>query len=359
MEGLREPFFRFSRKELEKFLDEKFSLPRFRAEQLFNWVYKRNVYDLSQMTDISLQTRSQLEAAFDFSLPEIAERKISSDGTRKYLFRVGGTDLIEAVMIKQPNRMTLCVSSQVGCAMGCEFCRTATMKLKRHLGTHEIIGQVMAVIEDAKNFGDSFQNMVFMGMGEPLHNVDNVIESNRILTDPKGLGMAGRRITVSTSGLVPQIEKFGQAATGVSLAISLNSTTDEVRSKIMPVNKRYPIEVLLQTLREYPLKPRQTLTIEYVMLKGVNDSREDLKRLPKLLRGIRCKVNLIPYNTNADLGFECPSEEIIYSWQKELFRQGIETTVRWSKGKDIDAACGQLATVATAKTKKVSIQVLE
>lgn len=307
------------------------------------------------MTDISLQTRTMLADVFEFSLPKVADRKISSDGTRKYVFSCGENELIEAVMIKQPTRMTLCVSSQVGCAMGCTFCRTATMKLKRHLGVAEIIGQVMAVIEDAKNFGDSFQNMVFMGMGEPLHNVDNVIDANRILTDPKGIGMSGKRITVSTSGLVPQIQKFGQAGTGVNLAISLNASSDEVRSQIMPVNKRYPINVLLDTLREYPLKNRQTLTIEYVMLKGVNDSKEDLYRLPKLLKGLRCKINLIPYNTNAALGFESPREDWIYHWQKELFKSGIETTVRWSKGRDIDAACGQLATASTRKNAKLAI----
>ena len=348
------PFFSLSRTALEKILTETYKMPRFRAQQLFSWVYKRGVRDFSEMTDIGIESRALLATAFDFTLPEIVDRQISTDGTRKYLFKVSKGELIESVMIKQPNRMTLCVSSQVGCAMGCSFCRTATMKLKRHLGVHEILGQVMAVIEDAKNFGDSFQNMVFMGMGEPLHNLDGVVNATNILTDPKGLNFAGRRITVSTSGLVPQIEKFGQSSANINLAISLNATTDEVRNQIMPVNKRYPLQTLLATLRNYPLKPRRTITIEYVMLAGVNDSKEDLKRLPKLLEGIVCKVNLIPYNTNADLGFRCPSKELVYQWQKELLRSGVETTVRWSKGQDINAACGQLAT-ASGKAKPASL----
>lgn len=349
-ESNRIAFFSLSLSALQQLLTEIYQMPRFRAQQIFSWVYKRGVFDFSQMTDIALESRELLAEVFDFSLPEIVERQISSDGTRKYLFKVQGGELIESVMIKQPNRMTLCVSSQVGCAMGCAFCRTATMKLKRHLSSAEIIGQVMAVIEDAKNFGDSFQNMVFMGMGEPLHNLDGVVTSTNILTDPKGLNLAGKRITVSTSGLVPQIEKFGLSSANINLAISLNATTNEVRSEIMPVNKRYPLELLLETLRNYPLKSRRTITIEYVMLSGVNDSKEDLKRLPKLLNGICCKVNLIPYNTNADLGFKSPSKDIVYHWQKELLRHGVETTVRWSKGQDINAACGQLAT-SSSKNK--------
>lgn len=345
-------FYSFSRAALEKLLVEEFDMPRFRAQQIFSWVYRRRIENFSEMTDLSQEAREVLARQFHFRLPKIVERKISLDGTRKYLFEVGEGALIESVMIKQPNRMTLCVSSQVGCAMGCTFCRTATMKLKRHLQTDEIIGQVMAVIDDARNFGDSFQNMVFMGMGEPLHNLENVATAAEILTEPKGLNLAGKRITVSTSGLVPQISALGQSKAQVNLAISLNATTDDIRDSIMPINKRYPLAQLLECLHAYPLKPRRTITIEYVMLSGVNDSIEDLRRLPKLLHKLRCKVNLIPYNTNADLGFASPKHDWVYHWQRELLRHGIETTVRWSKGQDIDAACGQLATASAAAKKK-------
>lgn len=349
-------FFNLSRTDLEALLQERLGEKTYRAEQLFNWVYKNALYDTNQMTNIGVKLRAELARMFEFPLAKTAERQISRDGTRKYLFQVEAGDSVESVMIKQPTRMTLCVSSQVGCAMGCKFCRTATMGLKRNLTTSEIIRQVLGVIEDSKSFDDTFSNIVFMGMGEPFHNIDNVLNALRILTDPQGLFIGPRKITVSTSGLVPAIRKFGQADTGVNLAVSLNATTDEVRSEVMPVNKAYPISELLGALSEFPLKARKLITIEYVMLEGVNTTDGDRQRLPKLLRELPCKLNLIPYNENAGLPFKSPSKEKVASWQQWLNARGIQTTVRWSKGDDISAACGQLATASVKAPAKKRLQ---
>lgn len=345
--GGLEDFFNLSPRELESFLEEHLAEPKFRATQLIQWVYGRGVRDFSLMSDLGKGLREKLATTFSFPKALINDRQISSDGTRKYLFGLSQGDAVESVMIKQPTRMTLCVSSQVGCGMGCEFCRTATMGFRRNLSTSEIIQQVLAVNEDAEAFGDEFQNMVFMGMGEPLHNVGNVIRALEILTHPHGLALAPRKITVSTVGLVPGIKKFGEDGAKANLAVSLNATTDEVRSKIMPINKRYPIPELLGTIREFPLKGRKKITFEYVMLSDVNDTDADLKRLPKLLRGIPSKINLIPYNENAGLGFRTPPAERIHKWQRALSTQNLDATIRWSKGQDISAACGQLAVAAT------------
>lgn len=237
--------------------------------------------------------------------------------------------------------------------MGCKFCRTATMGFGRHLRTSEILQQVLGVIDDAKNFGDMFSNVVFMGMGEPLHNFDGVTRTLSLMTDPRGLAIGGRRITVSSVGLVPAIERFGALDTGVNLAISLNATTDEIRQQIMPINKAYPLERLQQCLKDFPLRKGRRITIEYVMLADINDTDEDLKRLPKVVKGIPVKINLIPYNENAGLGFKAPSRQRVSQWQSRLNDQGFCTTVRWSKGADINAACGQLA--SNANKKKLAV----
>lgn len=335
--------FSYCRQTLGEEIKRRFGEPVFRATQLFQWIYKRGVSDLTEMSDLSKRFRDALGRELVLPRGRIHSRQISADGTRKYLIEVEGGDLVETVLIKQPRRNTLCVSSQVGCAMGCRFCRTATMGLRRQLSASEIVRQVMAVVEDSRSFGDSFTNVVFMGMGEPLHNLANVRTAVRVLTDMHGLGIAPRKITVSTVGLVPAIREFGTTVPA-NIAVSLNATTDEIRSQIMPINKKYPLDELLGVLREYPANKRRRITIEYVMLHGVNDSREDLARLPTLLRGVPAKVNLIPYNANAGLGFETPPEEWVALWQRKLHDQGVEVTVRWSKGRDIDAACGQLLT---------------
>lgn len=341
------------RESLGREIQHRYGEAPFRATQLFQWVYKRGIGDIAQMSDLSKGFRDRLIQELVIPTGRIHSRQVSEDGTRKYLVEVESGDLVETVLIKQPRRNTLCVSSQVGCAMGCKFCRTATMGLRRHLSASEILRQVMAVIADSRSFGDTFTNVVFMGMGEPLHNLPNIRTAVRVLTDMHGIGIAPRKITVSTVGLVPAIREFG-ATVPANIAVSLNATTDEVRSQIMPVNQRYPLEQLLEVLREYPANKRRRITIEYVMLHGVNDTTEDLRRLPGLLKGVPAKVNLIPYNANAGLGFQTPPEEWVAQWQRKLHEKGVEVTVRWSKGRDIDAACGQLLTVTGQKKGKAA-----
>lgn len=329
---------------MAKLLADNFDCPKFTSNQLFEWVYKRGVTDFSLMTNLSKSLREKLPTFFKFNKAEIIEREISVDGTRKYLFKVSPDVSVETVMIKQEKRMTLCVSSQKGCGMGCKFCQTAQMGFLGNLSAGDIVRQVLAVREDAKNFGDDFTNIVFMGMGEPLHNFKGVTDCFSILLDNLGLAIGPRKITVSSVGLVPAIKKFGELDTGINLAISLNATTDKVRSSIMPVNKKFNLDTLLDCLRNFPLRSKKKITIEYVMLAGVNDSREDLHRLPKLLKGIPSKINLIPYNDNADLGFQTPSRKKVLQWNTYLNEIGMSSTIRWSKGVDINAACGQLHT---------------
>jgi 23S rRNA (adenine2503-C2)-methyltransferase len=339
-------FYNYRYSELVATLESEFGVSSYRATQLFDWVYRKRVTDFSQMSNIGRGLRTAFADFFYFPVANIHERHISSDGTRKYLFEVEEGDLVESVMIKQVNRMTLCVSSQVGCAMGCKFCRTGTMGLKRSLSTSEILRQVNGVIEDAKEFGDSFQNIVFMGMGEPLHNYDGVTRAVSVLTDDFGYGMSPRKVTVSTVGLVPAIRKLADSDVSVSLAVSLNATTDEVRSQVMPVNRKYSIRELLDAVRSFPDSPRKKVTIEYVMLGGVNDTEADMHRLAAMMRGLPVKVNLIPYNDNAGLGYKTPTREWVFTWQKYLNSQGQQAFIRWSKGADIAAACGQLATAS-------------
>jgi len=337
-------FFELPIEELGQILEEGFDMPSYRARQLYDWVYKKGSRDFSEMLNISKNLRPKLAEYFEFRKIPIQKRELSKDGSRKYLFEMDKGDAVESVIVKQPRRITLCISSQVGCAMGCAFCRTGTMGFVRNISASEIVRQVLGVIEDSKNFGDEFQNIVFMGMGEPLHNVKNVKKALKILTSHYGLSIPPRKITVSTAGLVPAIKELSSDGYLASLAVSLNATTNKVRSQIMPINKKYPIEDLLEALKNYPIKGRKKITIEYVLLAGVNDKDEDLKMLPKLLHGIPCKVNLIPYNENAGLDFKSPSAKHVDKWYRALCSKGIDVTIRWSKGQDINAACGQLAT---------------
>lgn len=362
MEGKRQ-IIGFDRSELAAELGS-IGLEPFRARQLVQWLHRRRSLVFEEMTNISRDVRAQLADRYEIFRPEIASAQLSRDGTRKFLFRLKDGMTVESVLIRQPTRFTLCVSSQVGCAIGCKFCRTGLMGLTRHLETHEIVGQILAVQDEVERLRaqaaegeaigivpEQFQNIVFMGMGEPLHNFDNMSRAVRILNDELGLNFSTRKITVSTSGVVPAIERFGKEGVGANLAVSLNATTDEVRTAIIPINKKWPLEDLLGALRRLPLKGRRRITIEYVMLKGVNDTPEDLKRLPGLLRGIPSKVNLIPYNQNTGLGFSPPERETIERWQDTLLKKGLNATVRWSKGEDISAACGQLATEAIRRKR--------
>jgi 23S rRNA (adenine2503-C2)-methyltransferase len=340
-------FFNFSRTELSRYLSEQLGEKNFRSEQLFSWVYRKKISDFEEMSDISCRLRSELSKKVFFGKATKVECKVSTDGTRKYLLETSEKSLVESVMIAQPRRKTLCVSSQVGCGMACAFCRTGTMGFKKNLTTSEILQQVVEVQKDSsEQWSDEFSNIVFMGMGEPLHNYKNVLEALRVLVDPKGFAFSPRKITVSTVGLVPAIERFANE-TIVNLAVSLNATTDEVRDAIMPINKRFPLATLIAALRKVPTTKRKQITIEYVLLSGVNDTQEDLKRLPSLVRDLRVKINLIPYNENAGLGFKSPKKEWVAHWRECLVKKGLDTTIRWSKGQDIKAACGQLVTNAT------------
>jgi len=293
------------------------------------------------MTNLSRALRERLAA--DFVIPRLSPRGVyeSRDRTRKLAFELDGGARFEAVLIPDPPRLTLCVSSQAGCAMGCDFCATARLGLVRQLSVEEIVGQVLAA-RDLLGTNGRITNVVFMGMGEPLHNYENVLRAIHILTAPWGLNVSQRRITVSTVGLLPQIERL-IAETHVHLAVSLNATTDEFRSRIMPINRKYALGSVLEVCRRLPLPQRRRITFEYVLLGGRNDSREDADRLVRLLRGIRCKVNLIPFNAFPHARYTRPSSERVEAFRARLERARIHVTVRTSRGEDILAACGQLA----------------
>lgn len=309
---------------------------RFRAKQIFKWLYQKDVCDFAAMTNLSKEFREEISGrAYASNLtPETVER--GQDGTCKYLFRLADGSCVESVLIPDEGRNTLCISSQVGCAMGCEFCLTGTFSLSRNLTTAEIVNQVCAVRREAE-----IRNLVFMGMGEPLHNLDNVIRALHILLSGDGLQFSNRRVTVSTSGLIPEMERLGEEVI-VNLAISLNATTDEQRDRLMPVNRTYPIARLLEACRNYPLPGRRKLTIEYVLIKGVNDSPDDVKRLVRLLSGIPTKINLIPFNEHEGCSFRAPDQETIDRFHSYLLDKHFTVITRSSRGSDISAACGQL-----------------
>lgn len=310
---------------------------KFRARQIIKWVYARDVVDFDSMTDLSKPLRQELKGRFvvsDWS-PEVTET--SQDGTRKYLFRLDDQETVEAVRIPMDGgRDTLCISTQVGCAMQCQFCLTGTFGLTRNLTAAEIVNQVCAARKEGP-----VHNIVLMGMGEPLHNLDNVVRALKILYLDDGCGYGARRVTLSTCGLVPQMRELAQRIK-VGLAVSLNATTDALRDQLMPINKTYPLTTLMEACRDIPLEPRQRITFEYILIGGVNDTRLDAKRLVKLLHGIRAKVNLIPYNEHSGSEFKAPTAEAVEEFQRYLLDRQIVAIRRASKGQDISAACGQL-----------------
>jgi len=318
----------------------------FRAKQLFKWIHPRGVRSFEEMTDLSKAFRAKLAENATISSITIDTREIARDGTRKYAFRTGRGDVIESVFIPDASaegRNTLCISSQVGCAIDCKFCLTGTLGLRRNLTAGEIAEQLTRVKQDTGDLG--VQNIVMMGMGEPLHNYDNLIKSLDMFTMEEGHGMSSRRITVSTAGLAPRIPRLGHD-TKVNLAVSLNATTDEVRDRIMPINKRYNIKTLLDACKEFPLPERRRITFEYVMLDGVNDTIEDARRLVGLLHGFRCKVNLIPYNAHPRSEYKSPSKATVDQFQRYLINHDMSAFVRTSRGEDISAACGMLGVEA-------------
>ncbi len=313
---------------------------RFRARQVFRNIYGRHINDWGECSDLSKMFRLQLEHGTHLHALTLQEVREAADATRKYLFELSDGLRIESVLIPDPPRQTLCLSSQVGCALGCRFCLTGTMGLKRNLTAAEIVDQVCRVQEDL-GAGRRITNLVFMGMGEPLANLDAVVRAIHILTDPLGLAFSHRRITLSTAGLVPQMSRLG-SATPVNLAVSLHAAEDALRSELMPVNRTYPLEQLIRACREYPTPPRKRITFEYILLDGINDHPRQARELVKLLHSVRSKVNLIPFNPHEGSVFGRPSERAILAFQEVLHKAQMTVIIRESRGADIGAACGQL-----------------
>jgi 23S rRNA (adenine2503-C2)-methyltransferase len=332
------PLFDVERQELAAQL-----APSYRASQIFKSVYQRWIQTFEEMTDLPKTARTELAGAWRIVPPQIHRRFDSADGTRRYLVPLEDSEFAETVFIPETQRNTICISSQVGCALACTFCLTGKLGLKRHLSAGEIVAQVVAAQRDNLSWEerDSF-NIVLMGMGEPLHNYDNVMKAIRILHDPEGMNMSMGRITLSTAGMLPALERLAEEPAIPNLAISLTGATNEKRDALMPINRKYPIEQLLDTVRRFPLKHRQRVTFEYVLLKGVTDSPEDARALVRLLKGIPAKVNLIPFNEAEELDYERPSDEVVERFQNVLVEHNVSAFVRKNRGNDISAACGQL-----------------
>ncbi len=313
---------------------------KFRASQVFKWVYQQRVTDFSQMTNLSKSFRESLPEIFDMNPLKLSQHLKSEDGTEKFLFDIGDGKTVETVLIPSSDeRLTLCVSSEVGCNMACRFCFTAKQKLQRRLTSGEIVGQFMGV-QDAIGMKRRISNIVFMGMGEPLDNPDAVFDSIEILTSELGVNLSRKKVTVSTSGLVPQIPLV--AKNRVRLAVSLNASTNEIRDHVMPINKKYPMNQLLDECRRYAFETKDKVTFEYVLLKGVTDRIEDAIRLKNITQDIPCKINIIPFNEHPNSGFERPSDETVLKFQKKLMDLGVHVLLRKTMGRDIYAACGQL-----------------
>jgi 23S rRNA (adenine2503-C2)-methyltransferase len=314
---------------------------RYRGRQLATWIFRKGVVDLDAMSDLPKDFRTTLAERADIRLPDVERVTPSLDGSRKLVFRLDDGGRISAVLMPDEDRLTLCLSTQVGCGFGCAFCLTGTMGLDRNLNVGEIVGQLLAA--NALSPDQRVTHMVFMGMGEPLANYAALTKAIRIFTDARlGFGYSPRRITVSTVGLVPAIERLGREDLKVNLAISLHAATDAVRGRLMPINRSFDLATLMAALKRYPLAPRQSIFFEYVLLDEVNDTQDDARELARLLRGVRAKVNLIPFNDWETSTFRRPPLPRILAFQKVLMNAGVTTTVRWSKGEDIGAACGQL-----------------
>jgi 23S rRNA (adenine2503-C2)-methyltransferase len=334
----------FSRREIADWLAAR-KIAAYRASQIFQWVHLRQCDDFDEMTDLSKAIRQELAAHFRISRLQLEQVETSADGSRKSLYRLEDGAHIESVLIPEKDHYTLCISSQVGCAQGCQFCLTAHGGLERNLSRGEIIAQVRDALHDLRDdraTARGLTNIVFMGMGEPLDNYANLVGAIETLTDNDfGLRFASRRVTVSTAGLVPRLADLGRD-TRVNLAVSLNATENQTRSRLMPINRRYPLEELLAACARYPLSPGRMITFEYILMEGINDSPADARRLARLLRPIRAKINLIPFNQNPFSRLRRPSPEAIAAFRELLCDAHYTALVRHSKGQDISAACGQL-----------------
>jgi 23S rRNA (adenine2503-C2)-methyltransferase len=326
--------------ELESVLRERGHEP-FHARQIFRWIHRQAVTDFQHMTDLSRPLRAQLREHFFASEPGIVSEQTSADGTRKFELLLADRRRIESVFIPDTPAMTFCVSTQVGCAMSCAFCLTGRMGLVRNLTAGEIVGQVRTLAAATGLLDRSF-NIVLMGMGEPLHNYDNTMKALRILGTPEGLAVSPRRITLSTVGIVPGLERLAREPRMPNLAVSLHATTEDQRTALVPPNAKYPLRAIVDVCRRFPLKKRDRITFEYVMLSGVNDTPEDARRLARLLSGIKSKVNLIPLNPAPAIPFERPSDEHVSRFAEILAARRLTVSIRKSRGRDIRAACGQL-----------------
>jgi 23S rRNA (adenine2503-C2)-methyltransferase len=320
--------------------------PRFHGRQVFQWIHKRGVTDFAQMSDLGRELRARLAEAFEILTPEVIRKERSVDGTTKLLLRLADGKQIESVFIPDTPSQTFCISTQVGCAMGCAFCLTGKMGIDRNLTAGEIAGQVRVLARELDMLDTRF-NIVLMGMGEPLHNYDATMSALRILADDHGMAVNPRRVTLSTVGVLPALERLATEPVMPNLAISLHSTTEDQRDMLVPINRKYGLKELLDACRRFPIKRRERITFEYVMLKGVNDSPEVARRLVRLLHGIRGKVNLLPLNEAAGIPFERPSDATVDRFAKIVSDHGLTVSVRKSRGRDIRAACGQLITETT------------
>ncbi|WP_172332316.1 23S rRNA (adenine(2503)-C(2))-methyltransferase RlmN [Mangrovicoccus sp. HB161399] len=338
---------------------------KMRVNQLWAWIYERGVRSFDDMTNLAKSFRAELGERFMIELPEVVSKQVSADGTRKYLVKIAGGHEVETVYIPETDRGTLCISSQVGCTLTCSFCHTGTQKLVRNLTPGEIIGQVMLVRDDLgewpepgkpKNEARLLSNIVLMGMGEPLYNFENVRDAMKIAMDPEGISLSRRRITLSTSGVVPEIARCAEEI-GCQLAVSFHATTDEVRDRLVPINKKWNIETLLDALRAYPKASNsERITFEYVMLRGVNDTDEDARRLVKLISGIPAKINLIPFNEWPGAPYERSDWERIERFADIVYKAGYSSPIRTPRGEDIMAACGQLKSATErARRERVSL----
>jgi 23S rRNA (adenine2503-C2)-methyltransferase len=316
--------------------------PAYRSRQLFDALYRKDVANLSEISELPQVLRNQLVTSTVLGLPELESRFDSVDGTRRYLLRLADNRTVEAVLMPEVGRDTICISSQVGCPVDCKFCLTALMGLERSLTAGEIVGQVLHIArENGLKPSEGRMNIVMMGMGEPLLNLPDVLKATRLLTDPDGIGLSPKRITVSTSGIIPQMVELGQAAVRPKLAISLNASTEEQRRELMPITRKYHLADLMEACKAYPLRTWEKLTFEYVLLKGVNDTDADAKRVVRLLSRLNCKVNLIALNPGPGIPFQTPDEARVASFQ-EIVRKAVPCFIRKPRGLDIFAACGQL-----------------
>jgi 23S rRNA (adenine2503-C2)-methyltransferase len=330
---------------------------RFHARQIFGWIYRLGVTDVSGMTDLSRELRTLLADEFTVSTPALVHRERSVDGTEKFLLRLGDGTTIESVFIPETPSMTFCISTQAGCAMACAFCLTGKMGLVRNLTAGEIVGQVR-VLADALQMRDVHFNIVLMGMGEPLHNYDETMKALRILADEHGFNMSPRRITLSTVGLLPALERMAHEPVMPNLAISLHAPTDVQRGELVPINRKYGVNDIIAACKRFPLKRRHRITFEYVLLSGVNDRPEDARRLARLLSGVKSKVNLIPLNAAPGIPFERPSDEAIDRFARILADHHLVVSVRKSRGRDIRAACGQLIVESERKSAAQQLAVM-